>query len=118
MSHFYNTPRAIRCTLARMETKTYEGGCHCGAVQYEVTIEPPTKAYNCNCSICSRAGWLLRSRPTLRSSSLPDETRSPITIRKEDDAPINFAKRAAYDLFPTGADQTGKAVGCGEFAAV
>ena len=42
-----------------MSEKQYEGTCHCGAVKFEVTMEPPTKAYACNCSICRRAGWLL-----------------------------------------------------------
>ena len=38
---------------------TYKGSCHCGAVTYEVTMHPPAQANACNCSICSRAGWLL-----------------------------------------------------------
>ena len=38
---------------------TYRGGCHCGKVRFEVKMKPPEKAYACNCSICSRAGWLL-----------------------------------------------------------
>jgi len=40
----------------------YSGGCHCGAVRYEVEadIEEVTA---CNCSICSRAGWLLTFVP-------------------------------------------------------
>ena len=37
----------------------YEGSCHCGAVKFEVTMAPPTKAFACNCTMCSRAGWLL-----------------------------------------------------------
>jgi hypothetical protein len=45
---------------SRMTALTkYEGSCHCGAVKFEVTMPPPTKAYACNCSMCSRAGWLL-----------------------------------------------------------
>lgn len=40
------------------------GGCHCGAVRYEVTMEPPEKAFAGNCSICSRAGWLLAFVPS------------------------------------------------------
>ncbi len=39
--------------------ETYEGSCHCGAVKFEVAMPLPTKAFACNCSICSRAGWLL-----------------------------------------------------------
>ena len=45
------------------ETKTYAGGCHCGKVRYEVTMEPPTSAMACNCSICSKKGTLLTFVP-------------------------------------------------------
>lgn len=41
------------------EKKTYEGGCHCGAVKFEVTMPPPAKGFGGNCSICSRMGWVL-----------------------------------------------------------
>jgi hypothetical protein len=46
-----------------MDTQTYEGSCHCGAVRYQVTMAPPDKGMACNCSICSRAGWLLAFVP-------------------------------------------------------
>lgn len=45
--------------MGESELSTYQGSCHCGAVKYEVTMVPPAQAYACNCSICSRAGWLL-----------------------------------------------------------
>ena len=54
---------AVSDDNARMSETTYQGGCHCGAVKYEITMEPPTKAFACNCSICSRAGWLLAFAP-------------------------------------------------------
>lgn len=38
--------------------QTYEGGCHCGKVRYEVTADV-SNVYSCNCSICSKRGWLL-----------------------------------------------------------
>jgi hypothetical protein len=40
----------------------YSGGCHCGAVRYEVdmTIE---NVLSCNCSICSKKGTLLAFTP-------------------------------------------------------
>jgi hypothetical protein len=41
------------------DLEEYKGSCHCGAVKFEVSMAPPAKAYACNCSICSRAGWLL-----------------------------------------------------------
>jgi len=33
---------------------THTGGCHCGAVRFEVTLEPGFKGSRCNCSICSK----------------------------------------------------------------
>ncbi|MEA5570884.1 GFA family protein [Calothrix sp. UHCC 0171] len=35
----------------------YEGGCHCGAVRFRVEVEKH-KADDCNCSICSKKGFL------------------------------------------------------------
>ena len=46
-----------------MEQTTYEGSCHCGAVRYEVTMAAPEKVFAGNCSLCSRAGWLLAMAP-------------------------------------------------------
>lgn len=35
------------------------GGCHCGAVRFEAELPaPPVPALDCNCSICSRTGFL------------------------------------------------------------
>ncbi len=41
----------------------YEGGCHCGAVTFEVAGETPTEAMSCNCSHCRRKGFLLAFVP-------------------------------------------------------
>jgi hypothetical protein len=32
----------------------HQGGCHCGAVRFEVTLEPGFKGSRCNCSICAK----------------------------------------------------------------
>ncbi|MGB8224786.1 MAG: GFA family protein [Polyangiales bacterium] len=34
-----------------------EGGCHCGAVRYRVTLRA-CEAVECNCSICTKKGFL------------------------------------------------------------
>ncbi len=39
------------------ESKTYEGGCHCGAVRFQVIVDKQ-EAMNCNCSICRKKGFL------------------------------------------------------------
>src|SRR5690348_5520262 len=36
----------------------FEGSCHCGFVRYQVEAELQA-AVECNCSICSRRGYLL-----------------------------------------------------------
>ncbi|KAF2017296.1 hypothetical protein BU24DRAFT_147716 [Aaosphaeria arxii CBS 175.79] len=44
------------------EAETYDAVCHCGTVEYSVTLTPPLpkqKVVSCNCSICSRNGYLL-----------------------------------------------------------
>jgi hypothetical protein len=46
------------------ETKTYEGGCHCGRVRYEVRLDLSKPVMACNCSMCGRAGTLLTFVPT------------------------------------------------------
>ncbi|MEY4579146.1 MAG: hypothetical protein RL701_3849, partial [Pseudomonadota bacterium] len=44
------------------EAKAYKGSCHCGNVSYEVTTDL-AKVMQCNCSICSRSGYLLTFVP-------------------------------------------------------
>jgi len=43
-------------------TQTYSGGCQCGKVRYEVSIEI-SEVLACNCSRCGRLGSLLAFAP-------------------------------------------------------
>ncbi|CAK7198981.1 hypothetical protein SEUCBS139899_001649 [Sporothrix eucalyptigena] len=49
---------------------TYRGGCHCGAIAFDVTLSPPLEplpnssepahtVVDCSCSVCRRLGYLL-----------------------------------------------------------
>lgn len=44
------------------EAKTWQGGCHCGAVRFEVTMALEN-LMTCNCSLCSRSGTILTFTP-------------------------------------------------------
>jgi hypothetical protein len=37
--------------------ETFEGGCHCGRVRFRVRTNE-LRAYDCNCSICTKKGFL------------------------------------------------------------
>jgi hypothetical protein len=36
----------------------YQGGCHCGAVRFEVEAPQDVEATDCNCSVCSLTGFV------------------------------------------------------------
>jgi hypothetical protein len=38
--------------------RTHAGGCHCGRVRFEVLGPARIEVADCNCSICSKAGYL------------------------------------------------------------
>lgn len=45
-----------------MAVEKYEGGCQCGAVRYEVSVDLEN-TITCNCSRCQRMGFLLAFSP-------------------------------------------------------
>jgi hypothetical protein len=48
-----------------MDTQTYAGSCHCGRIRFEVTTNL-SRASECNCSICSKRGYLHHMVPPER----------------------------------------------------
>ncbi len=38
--------------------RTHTGGCHCGRVRFEVVAPAKIEVADCNCSICSKYGFL------------------------------------------------------------
>jgi len=46
-----------------MSAQTYAGGCQCGKVRYEVSLDLENEVVSCNCSRCGRLGWLIAFAP-------------------------------------------------------
>lgn len=53
----------------------YTGSCHCGAVQFEVEAPEVVECQDCNCSICSKSGFLHLIVPKSKFKLLRGENR-------------------------------------------
>ena len=87
-------------------TKTHEGSCHCGQIAYVVEGDPD-KVMECNCSHCSRKGYLLwfvpRDKLTIKTpeSALAHYTFNKHVIRH------HFCPKCGCAPFGTGKDPRG-----------
>jgi hypothetical protein len=69
--------------------KTYTGGCHCGEVRYETTMDLAT-VMACNCSICTKRG-------TLWTFVKPEQFA--LRSGEEDLTDYQFNKKVIHHLF-------------------
>ena len=53
--------------------KTYSGSCHCGKISFRVSADIERGGV-CNCSICSRSGWIMISVPEQQFTLLSGES--------------------------------------------
>lgn len=44
----------------------HNGGCHCGRIRFEVTAPAVLEVSECNCSMCSKSGYLHLMVPSSR----------------------------------------------------
>lgn len=51
----------------------YAGSCHCGAIRFEIEAAEDLEVSDCNCSICSKAGFLHLILPKSKFSLLAGE---------------------------------------------
>ena len=85
----------------------YSGSCHCGRIAFEVegTIE---RATQCNCSICSKRGYLLWVGPRDSMKLLsPEENLSTYTFNQHR-VKHRFCATCGVAPFGEGADGKGR----------
>ena len=87
---------------------TYKGGCHCGRIAFEVDGELD-KVVQCNCSICTKRGYLLWMRPRdeLRLAT-PEADLATYTFRSGR-IRHHFCPTCGCAPFAFGSDKTGAA---------
>lgn len=56
-----------------MELIKHSGGCHCGRVRFEARAPARIRVNECNCSICSKSGYLHLVVPKERFTLLSGE---------------------------------------------
>jgi hypothetical protein len=88
----------------------FQGSCHCGMVAYTVDEDAPTKAMQCNCSICRR-------RAALHHFTTPDKftletSRDDLTSYRwnKDNINFNFCKHCGCAPFAEGQGPNGPMV--------
>ena len=93
-------------TADHVERMKYQGSCHCGAVRYDVDMDPPTKAFACNCSICSRAGWLLAFVPRTKVAITGEDSLTDYQFGKKHIHHV-FCRTCGVRSFSRGTDKDG-----------
>ena len=84
----------------------YKGSCHCGKVAFEVEGEI-TQVTDCNCSICSRTGWLLWFVPRQQLRLLTPEVDLGTYTFGQRTIKHRFCPKCGIHPFGEGADPSG-----------
>jgi len=61
--------------MAKQKLKTRTGGCHCGAVRFEVQTPDEIELVDCNCSMCTKTGYLHLIVPKARFKIVKGKTK-------------------------------------------
>jgi len=85
----------------------YTGGCHCGAVRYEVEADL-SHPMTCNCSHCEKKGFVLTFVPAAQFTLLSGEDMlTEYRFNKKTIAHL-FCKACGAESFGRGTDREGK----------
>ncbi len=80
----------------------HSGSCHCGAVTFEADLDLAQPVISCNCSHCSRKGFLLQFVPAAAFAlTTPDAQLTEYRFNKEHIAHL-FCPRCGVEPFARG----------------
>lgn len=77
----------------------YNGRCHCGAVQFEVDAPEVIECQECNCSICSKSGYLHLIVPKSKFKFIQGEEEITIYTFDSAEAKHKFCKICGIKSF-------------------
>lgn len=85
----------------------HSGSCHCGAVQYEADVDLAAPVIACNCSHCSRKGFLLSFiTPEKFNLKTPDASLSEYKFNTHNIAHL-FCPTCGVEAFARGKTRQG-----------
>lgn len=87
--------------------KMHTGGCHCGKVRYEVTLDAE-HVIDCNCSICTKKGSLLAFTPAKHFKLLSGESDVTEYIWNKKRIHYFFCKHCGIHAYAIGSMGTGE----------
>jgi len=77
----------------------YNGSCHCGAVKFEIEAPEAINCQACNCSICSKSGYLHLIIPRSRFKLLEGENHLTTYTFDSGEAKHKFCKICGIKSF-------------------
>ncbi|MEX2353648.1 MAG: GFA family protein [Gammaproteobacteria bacterium] len=77
----------------------YHGGCHCGDIRFEVDAPEDPEVVDCNCSICTKSGYLHLIVPQSRFSLLAGTNQLQTYTFNSGVAKHYFCKRCGIKSF-------------------
>ncbi|HFC93159.1 MAG TPA: GFA family protein [Leucothrix mucor] len=77
----------------------YKGSCHCGTVQFKVEAEDVIVSQDCNCSICSKSGYLHLIVPKSKFTLLQGEDNISTYTFDTGEAKHKFCKTCGIKSF-------------------
>ena len=77
----------------------YSGGCHCGDVKFEVSLEHQPLLHTCNCSMCAKSAYIHLIIPNTSFKLLTDKEKLSCYQFNSKIAEHYFCKRCGVKSF-------------------